>query len=88
MKWRKRCGTSSPKILPWHNIEVSFTGYKYDAYRGRVELAFLDYNNHKDRKTRVNKYGTKILNRLYNRRSKTHFVVEVKEKKEYAYIEG
>lgn len=53
-----------------------------------MELAFLDYNNHKDRKTRVNKYGTKILNRLYNRRSKTHFVVEVKEKKEYAYIEG
>lgn len=53
-----------------------------------MELAFLDYNHHKDRKTAVSKHGSKVLNRLYNRRTKTHFVVEVKERKRFTYIPG
>lgn len=66
----------------------SFQGYKYDSYQGRMELAYLDYNHHKDRKVMVSQHGTTVLNRLYNRRSRTHFVVEVKESKKYEYIPG
>lgn len=60
--------------------------YRYDAYKGRNQLAALDYQFHKNRPNLIKKTGDVVHKRKFNKNSNRWTIYPAKVKKEYTYI--
>ena len=63
-------------------------GFKHDAYVARMQLAYLDHNNHLNHPTLKNKDGHEVYTRKWGKRSARWHMVPVPIPKKYDYIPG
>ena len=63
-------------------------GYKHDAYVARMQLAYLDHNEHLNRPQLTNKSGNPVFTRRWGKRTSQWHAVPVPVPKQYPYVAG